>query len=178
MHTDDDNYNYTYDYSYSYIIDEKQPLKIIPSNQLRLIPLESIIIHIYNKIIEKAINYEFSYNFNFEKLTSRYEIDTKILTQSNKMMIIDEIKRLFSGIEITEINDINDIKEKTNNFNSWKVCWEENISNDNITEITEWEDVSDDDFLLKQKKINNSISIKKNKRKINKSHKKLKKLNK
>jgi len=46
-------------------------LEIIPSNQLRLIPLYAIITHIYEDIIEKAAECEFTYGFNNEKIINK-----------------------------------------------------------------------------------------------------------
>ena len=69
-------------------------LEIIPSNQLRLIPLYSIITHIYEKIIEKAADCEFTYDFGIEQLIKAYGMNAKLVTPKNKIYIINEIKNL------------------------------------------------------------------------------------
>lgn len=119
--------------------------QIIPSNELRLIPLHIIIDHIYEKIIEKATNCEFYYDFNIDKLIKHYEINTKIATPANKIYIINEIKRLFPGIKINEINEINK--------SYLSACWEEDLddsdcANEVITDENNLETY--DDIILKQ----------------------------
>ena len=52
--------------------DSNRTLEIIPSNELRLIPLYIIISHIYEKIIEKASECEFTYAFIIEDLIHKY----------------------------------------------------------------------------------------------------------
>ena len=47
-------------------------LEVIPSNQLRFIPLYGIITHIYENIIEKAAECEFIYDFGIEQLIKAY----------------------------------------------------------------------------------------------------------
>ena len=100
-------------------------LHIIPSNQLRLIPLYAIITHIYEKIIEKAAECESNYAFNINQLIHKYELNTKIATHSNKMYIINEIKRLFPGIKITEIGEKYSAMSQYNSY--WTACWEEEL---------------------------------------------------
>jgi len=100
-------------------------LHIIPSKELRLIPLYTIITHIYEKIIEKSSDCEVSYAFNIDQLMHNYEINTKIATPNNKMFIINEIKRLFPGIKITEIGEKYSAKSQYNSY--WSACWEEEI---------------------------------------------------
>ena len=98
-------------------------LEIIPSNQLRLIPLYAIITHIYEDIIEKAAECEFTYAFNIEQLLHKYELNPKIATPGNKTYIINEIKRLFPGIKITEIVEKHSAMCRYNSY--WSASWEE-----------------------------------------------------
>ena len=99
-------------------------LEIIPSNQLRLIPLYTIITHIYEDIIEKAAECEFTYGFNIEELIHNYyEFNTKLATPGNKTYIINEIKRLFPGIKITEIVEKHSAMCRYNSY--WSASWEE-----------------------------------------------------
>ena len=99
-------------------------LEIIPSNQLRLIPLYAIITHIYKDIIEKAAECEFTYGFNIEELIHKYyEFNTKLATPGNKTYIINEIKRLFPGIKITEIVEKHSARCRYNSY--WSASWEE-----------------------------------------------------
>ena len=99
-------------------------LEIIPSNQLRLIPLYAIITHIYEDIIEKAAECEFTYGFNIEELIHKYyEFNTKLATPGNKTYIINEIKRLFPGIKITEIVEKHSAMCRYNSY--WSASWEE-----------------------------------------------------
>ena len=101
--------------------DKDRILEIIPSKELRLIPLHIIIIHIYEEIIENASNCEVSYVFNIDRLIKEYELKKKIATPDNKLYIINEIKRLFPGIKITEIG------EPTNCNSYLMACWEEEL---------------------------------------------------
>ena len=97
---------------------------IIPSNQLRLIPLYAIITHIYEDIIEKAAECEFTYGFNIEELIHKYyKFNTKLATPGNKTYIINEIKRLFPGIKITEIVEKHSAMCRYNSY--WSASWEE-----------------------------------------------------
>ena len=99
-------------------------LEIIPSNQLRLIPLYAIITHIYEDIIEKAAECEFTYGFNIEELIHKYyEFNTKLATPGNKTYIINKIKRLFPGIKITEIVEKHSAMCRYNSY--WSASWEE-----------------------------------------------------
>ena len=99
-------------------------LEIIPSKQLRLIPLYVIITHIYEDIIEKAAECEFTYGFNIEELIHKYyEFNTKLATPGNKTYIINEIKRLFPGIKITEIVEKHSAMCRYNSY--WSASWEE-----------------------------------------------------
>jgi len=125
-------------------------LDIIPSNQLRLIPLYGIITHIYEKIIEKAADCEFTYDFGIEQLIKEYGMNAKLATPKNKMYIINEIKRLFPGIKITEILEKYSIKRErlVEEYNSyWRACWEEEIDDGD-----EWEtdNGEDDDIMLNE----------------------------
>jgi hypothetical protein len=65
MDHDDDNDN------------KDRVLEIIPSKELRLIPLYVIIWHIYDKIIEKATECEFTYTFMIENIIEDYKIKKK-----------------------------------------------------------------------------------------------------
>jgi hypothetical protein len=169
--------------------DRDRILQIIPSNELRLIPLYIIITHIYDNIIEKASNCELSYGFNIDKLIKNYGINTKIATPNNKLYIINEIKRLFPGIKITEIRE----KTSCSLYNSYlNACWEEELDdiNDTHVVINDGDNLEtydyDDDIILKQaiqeslkeaKKTNNSIMCKKAaEERIKKSQEKYKKL--
>ena len=99
-------------------------LEIIPSKQLRLIPLYVIITHIYEDIIEKAAECEFTYGFNIEELIHKYyEFNTKLATPGNKTYIINKIKRLFPGIKITEIVEKHSAMCRYNSY--WSASWEE-----------------------------------------------------
>jgi hypothetical protein len=162
-------------------------LDIIPSNQLRLIPLYKIIEHIYVKIIEKAAECEFTYAFNIDQLIKNHELNPKIATPSNKTYIINEIKRLFPGIKITEIGEKYSFRSQYNSY--WNACWEEethDITDANL-EINNGED---DDIMLNQaiqlslmevkktETANNSTSIigQKAEERLQKSRQKYKKL--
>ena len=169
-------------------------LEIIPSNQLRLIPLYAIITHIYEDIIEKAAECEFTYGFNIEELIHKYyEFNTKLATPGNKTYIINEIKRLFPGIKITEIRE----KTTCSLYNSYlNACWEEELDDINDTDdvVTYGDNLEtyhddDDDIILKQaiqeslkevkktERPNNSIMCKKAaEERIKKSQEKYKKL--
>ena len=100
-------------------------LHIIPSKELRLIPLGVIISHIYDKIIEATFDCVFTYAFNIEQLLHKYELNTKLATPGNKMFIINEIKRLFPGIKITDIGEKYSAKSRYNSY--WNACWEEEL---------------------------------------------------
>lgn len=169
--------------------EQDRTLQIIPSNELRLIPLDIIIEHIYDKITEKASIGELSYSFNIDKLINHYRINTRVSTPNNKMYIIDEIQKLFPGIKITEIQE----KTSCSLYNSYlNARWEEEL--DDI--VADPEDVISsadkletyDDIILKQaiqeslKEIQNterpiiSIMGKKAEERIQKSKEKYKKL--
>ena len=122
MNSDDDNKD-----------NKDTVLHIIPSKELRLIPLYAIITHIYEKIIEKASECEFRYAFNIDQLIHKYEFNTKLATPGNKTYIINEIKRLFPGIKITEIGEKYSARSQYNSY--WSASWEEEI-----------DDVGDDDI--------------------------------
>ena len=164
-------------------------LEIIPSNQLRLIPLYAIITHIYEDIIEKAAECEFTYGFNIEELIHKYyKFNTKLATPGNKTYIINEIKRLFPGIKITEIRE----KLSCSLYDSYlNACWEEDLDDSDETrkEIADGDNLETyDDIILKQaiqeslKEVkkpetpNNSIMGKKAEERIKKSQEKYKKL--
>ena len=178
-----------------YITDDDRDriLQIIPSNELRLIPLYIIITHIYDKIIEKSSNCELSYDFNIDKIIKNYGINVKISVTNNKMYIINEIKRLFPGIKITEIRE----KTTCSLYNSYlNACWEEELDDINDTDdvVTYGDNLEtyhddDDDIILKQaiqeslkevkktERPNNSIMCKKAaEERIKKSQEKYKKL--
>ncbi len=162
-------------------------LHIIPSKELRLIPLYAIIIHIYDKIIEKASDCEFTYTFFIDQLIKDYKIKTKIATPGNKMLIINEIKRLFPGIKITEI-----VAPSHFPYNSyWSASWEE--EKDDIIDVDthgELIETDNDDIMLNQaiqlslnevktpERVNSSISVmgQKAEERIQKSRQKYKKL--
>jgi hypothetical protein len=129
--------------------DSNRTLEIIPSNELRLIPLYIIISHIYEKIIEKASNCESFYDFNIDKLIKNYEINAKIATPDNKLYVINEIKRLFPGINITEIRK----KTSCSLYNSYLTAsWEEELGDSDVIHeaIVETCDDEYDDIILKQ----------------------------
>ena len=146
-------------------------LNIIPSKELRLIPLYVIITHIYEKIIEATFDCEFTYAFNIDQLIKNHELNPKLATPGNKTYIINEIKRLFPGIKITEILEKYSARSQYNSY--WNACWEEETDSiadaDDKLETDNCE--NDDDIMLKQaieeslKKVkkteraNNSISI-------------------
>ena len=113
MDHDDDNDN------------KDRVLQIIPSKELRLIPLGVIISHIYDKIIEATFDCVFTYAFNIEQLLHKYELNTKLATPGNKMFIINEIKRLFPGIKITEIGEKYSARSQYNSY--WSASWEEEL---------------------------------------------------
>lgn len=103
-----------------------QILKVIPSHELKLIPLGIIITHVYNRIIEKASVCESSYDFSIDKLITHYGINKKIITTDNKIYVVNEIKRLFPGIRITEIIG----KTSCSMYNSYfNACWDEEVDN-------------------------------------------------
>jgi hypothetical protein len=161
--------------------DKNGILQIIPSNELKLIPLHIIISHIYEEIIEKASNCESYYDFNIDNIIKNYKINTKIVTPGNKIYIINEIKRLFPGIKINEINK-----------SYLTACWEEDLDDSDCADevITDENNLETyDDIILKQaiqeslkevKKLEtttcNSIMGKKAEERIKKSQEKYKKL--
>ena len=169
-------------------------LEIIPSNQLRLIPLYCIISHIYEKIIEKASDCEVSYAFNIDQLMKNYEMNSKLATPNNKMFIINEIKRLFPGIKITEFGEKYNAKSLCNSY--WNACWDDELDdndnyNDNNHELLKTNNCEDDDDIMlnqaiqlslnevkKPERENNSTSImgQKAEERIQKSRQKYKKL--
>jgi hypothetical protein len=171
--------------------DEASVLEIIPSNQLRLIPLYCVITHIYKKIIEKASLCEYTYAFNIDRLIQYYAINPKIATPSNKMFIINEIKMLFPGIKISEKLEKYCVSSQYNSH--WCACWEEEDELYDGTDIEsdgKWETENDDDIMLNQaiklslnevnktERQNNSISImgQKAEERLQKSRQKYKKL--
>ena len=158
MDHDDDNDN------------KDRVLQIIPSKELRLIPLGVIISHIYDKIIEATFDCVFTYAFNIEQLLHKYELNTKLATPGNKMFIINEIKRLFPGIKITDIGEKYSARSQYNSY--WNACWEEEL--DANSDKDKWETCNSedcDDIILKQaieeslkevkktERANNNISI-------------------
>ena len=162
MDSDDDNDNDNKD----------RVLQIIPSKELRLIPLYVIIWHIYDKIIEKATECEFTYAFNIDQLIKNYEFNTKLATPSNKTYIINEIKRLFPGIKITEIGEKYSARSQYNSY--WSASWEEELDDIKDAGDGKWETCNSedcDDVILKQaieeslkevkktERANNNISI-------------------
>ena len=167
-------------------------LDIIPSNQLRLIPLYEIIAHIYEKIIEKAAECEFTYAFIIEDLIHKYyEFNTKLATPGNKTYIINEIKRLFPGIKITEILEKHNARSRYNSY--WSASWEEELDDlvDDNSDKDKWETCNSedcDDIILKQaieeslkevkktERANNSIILEKTEERLKKACEKYKKL--
>jgi hypothetical protein len=166
-------------------------LHIIPSKELRLIPLYTIITHIYEKIIEKASECEFTYAFNIEQLLHNYELNPKLATPGNKMFIINEIKRLFPGIKITE--HVAPSYFPDGSGSCWIVSWEEELDDlvDDNSDKDKWETCNSedcDDIILKQAieeslkevkktdKANNSIILEKTEERLQKARQKYKKL--
>ena len=162
-------------------------LHIIPSKELRLIPLYVVITHIYERIIEKAADCEVSCDFGIEQLIKEYGMNVKLATPNNKMFIISEIKRLFPGIKITEIELPSYLPYKSHS----RACWEEEFddvahSDGELLETCNGE--NDDDIMLnqaiqlslkevKQTEIaNTSIMGQKAEERIQKSRQKYKKL--
>ena len=143
-------------------------LEIIHSNQLRLIPLYAIIAHIYEDIIEKAAECEFTYGFNIEELIHKYyEFNTKLATPGNKTYIINEIKRLFPGIKITEIVEKHNARCRYNSY--WSTSWEEELDDvvDANSDKDKWETCNSedcDDIILKQAIEKSLKSVKKTER--------------
>ena len=166
-------------------------LEIIPSNQLKIIPLYTIITHIYDKIIEKASECQFTYAFNIDKIIQNYDFNTKLATPGNKTYIINEIKRLFPGIKITEIGEKYSARSQYNSY--WSASWEEELDDmvDAGDDKLETDNVDNyDDIMLNQaiqlslnevkkpERANNSNSImgQKAEERIQKSRQKYKKL--
>jgi hypothetical protein len=166
-------------------------LHIIPSKELRLIPLYTIITHIYEKIIEATFDYEFTYAFNIDQLIKNRELNPKIATPGNKTYIINEIKRLFPGIKITEIGEKYSARSQYNSY--WSACWEEELDDVKDAGDDKWEtdNVENDDNIMlnqaiqlslnevkKPERANNSTSImgQKAEERIQKSRQKYKKL--
>ena len=166
-------------------------LHIIPSKELRLIPLYTIITHIYEKIIEATFDYEFTYAFNIDQLIKNHELNPKIATPGNKTYIINEIKRLFPGIKITEIGEKYSAKSQYNSY--WSASWEEELDNvvDANSDKDKWETCNSedcDDIILKQaieeslkevkktERANNSIILEKTEERLKKACEKYKKL--
>ena len=144
-------------------------LHIIPSKELRLFPLYMIITHIYEKIIEKASGCEFTYAFNIDQLIHKYyEFNTKLATPGNKTYIINEIKRLFPGIKITEIGEKYSARSQYNSY--WSACWEEEIDDvkDAGDDKLETDNVENDDDIMLNQAIQLSLNeVKKTERAIN-----------
>jgi hypothetical protein len=166
-------------------------LEIIPSNQLRLIPLYAIITHIYEDIIEKAAECEFTYTFMIENIIKDYKIKKKIATPGNKTYIINEIKRLFPGIKITE--HVAPSYFPDGSESCWSASWEEELDDvfDSNSDKDKWETCNSedcDDIILKQaieeslkeekktERANNSIILEKTEERIQKAREKYKKL--
>lgn len=166
-------------------------LHIIPSNELRLIPLYAIITHIYEGIIKMASKYVFTYNFMIESIIEDYKIRKKIATPGNKLFIINEIKRLFPGIKITEIVAPSYFPDGSESC--WSASWEEELHD--VKDVGDYKCKTDtvendDDIILNQaiqlslnevkkpERANNSISImgQKAEERIQKSRQKYKKL--
>ena len=166
-------------------------LNIIPSNQLRLIPLYTIITHIYEGIIEATFDCEFTYAFNIDQLIKNHEFNPKIATPGNKTYIINEIKRLFPGIKITEIGEKYSARSQYNSY--WSASWEEEL--DDVvyanSDKDKWESCSSedcDDIILKQaieeslkevkktETANNSIILEKTEERLQKARQKYKRL--
>ena len=167
--------------------DKDTVLEIIPSNQLKLIPLYTIITYIYDKIIEKASECQFTYAFNIDQLIKNHELNPKIATPGNKTYIINEIKRLFPGIKITEIGEKYSARSQYNSY--WNACWEEEL--DANSDKDKWETCNSedcDDIILKQaieeslkevkkpETANNSIILEKTEERLQKARQKYKKL--
>ena len=172
--------------------DNDKTLQIIPSNQLRLIPLYMIITHIYEKIIEATFDCEFTYDFNIDQLIKNHELNPKIATPGNKTYIINEIKRLFPGIKITEIGEKYSARSQYNSY--WKACWEKELkdivieNNSNNYKLESYNGDDCDDIILKQaieeslkevkktETANNSIILEKTEERLQKARQKYKRL--
>ena len=171
--------------------DKDTVLNIIPSKELRLIPLYFIITHIYEDIIEKASACEFTYTFMIENIIEDYKIKKKIATPGNKMFIINEIKRLFPGIKITEIVAPSYFPDGSESC--WSASWEEELDDvvDGNSDKDKWETCNSedcDDIILKQaieeslkevkkpETANNSIILEKTEERLQKARQKYKKL--
>ncbi len=169
--------------------DNDKTLQIIPSNQLRLIPLYVIITHIYEKIIETTFDCGFTYAFNIDQLIKNHELNPKIATPGNKTYIINEIKRLFPGIKITEIQEKYNARSRYNSY--WSASWEEELYD--VKDVGDYKCKTDnsedcDDIILKQaiekslKEVkkqeisNNSIILEKTEERLQKACQKYKKL--
>lgn len=171
-------------------------LHIIPSKELRLIPLYVIITHIYENIIERATDCMFTYDFGIDQLIKEYGINAKLATPNNKLYIINEIKRLFPGIKITEIAEKYSIKSHrlVEEYNSyWSASWEEELDDvvDANSDKDKWETCNSedcDDIILKQaieeslkevkktERANNSIILEKTEERLQRARQKYKKL--
>ena len=171
--------------------DKDTVLEIIPSNQLKLIPLYTIITHIYEKILDATFDCEFTYAFNIDQLIKNHELNPKLATPGNKTYIINEIKRLFPGIKITEILEKYSARSQYNSY--WSASWEEELDDmvDAGDDKLETDNVDNyDDIMLNQaiqlslnevnkpERANNSNSImgQKAEERIQKSRQKYKKL--
>jgi hypothetical protein len=126
--------------------DRNRALEVIPSNQLRLIPLYVVITHIYENIIEKASECEVSCDFFIDQLIKDYGMKPKMATPDNKTYIINEIKRLFPGIKITEIELPSHFPYKSH----WRACWEEDTDDiaDADGELETSNSENEDDVML------------------------------
>jgi hypothetical protein len=166
-------------------------LEIIPSKELRLIPLYVIITHIYEEIIKMASKCGFTYTFMIENIIEDYKIKKRIATPGNKMFIINEIKRLFPGIKITEL--VAPSYYPDGSESCWTACWEEELDDavDANSDKDKWETCNSedcDDIMLNQaiqlsltevkkpERANNSIILEKTEERIQKSREKYKKL--
>lgn len=161
-------------------------LHIIPSKELRLIPLYTIITHIYEEIIKMASNCGFTYTFMIENIIEDYKIKKKIATPGNKMFIINEIKRLFPGIKIAEIVAPSYFPDGSESC--WSASWEEEL--DDVKDVGDYKCKTDDcdDIILKQviedslnevkktERANNTIILEKTEERLQKARQKYKKL--
>ena len=143
--------------------DRNKVLEVIPANQLKLIPIYVIIAHIYETIIEKAGDCEFTYDFGIEQLIREYGMNAKLATPNNKMHIINEIKRLFPGIKITEIAEKYSIKRNrlVEEYNSyWRASWEEDADDvaHSESELLETHKSENDDDIMLNRAIQLSLN--------------------
>jgi len=116
-------------------------------------------------------------------------MNKKLTNPGKKTYIINEIKRLFPGIKITEIIEKYSARSRYNSY--WSACWEDEFDANSDNDKDKWETCNSedcDDIILKQvieeslkgvnktERANNSIILEKTEERLQKARQKYKKL--